>query len=96
MLDTLLATYQALTRWLDERPSARMGLTLGLLAIAVLTPLPGWVLDGWVLVSFLGAAGVALLVLTVGGELSPEELLAGMPAYLTRFTLNRLALALAL
>lgn len=96
MLESLLATYQALMRWLDERPAARMGLTLGLLAIAVLLPLPGWLLDGWVMASFLGAAGVALLVLAVGGEHSPEELLAGLPPYLTRFALHRLALALAL
>lgn len=96
MLERLFAPVQTVYRWLDEHPGFRLIGGLALFAGAILAPLPGWALDVWLVIAFGGAAVMAGLVLLVGDELAPREALAGLPAFLRRFSFHRLALALAL
>ncbi|MFP5503425.1 MAG: FHIPEP family type III secretion protein [Candidatus Sericytochromatia bacterium] len=96
MAPSLLAPLQSLFRFLDEHPAIRLLAAAGLLATALLAPLPGWVLDAWIVLALASAAGMAVMLTWVGQELSPEEALSGLPSYLHRFAFHRMALAIAL
>lgn len=96
MLERLFAPVQALYRWLDDHTGLRLFGGLALFAAAILAPLPGWVLDAWIVLAIGGALAMAALLLVVGDELHPREALTGLPAFLRRFAFHRLALALAL
>ncbi|MEB3224039.1 MAG: FHIPEP family type III secretion protein [Candidatus Sericytochromatia bacterium] len=92
----LLAPLQALHAWLDQNPAARLAVGLVLFAAAVALPLPGWLLDAWVLVAVAGSVGLATLIVAVGHDLSPGEVLATVPGFLRRFLIHKLALSVAL
>ncbi|MEB3329160.1 MAG: FHIPEP family type III secretion protein [Candidatus Sericytochromatia bacterium] len=91
-----LAPLHAVQAWLDEHPGARLAAGLALFVVAVAAPLPGWLLDLWVLVTLGGAAGLAALIGAVGDDLRPGEVLATIPGFLRRFLLHKLALSVAL
>lgn len=92
----LVTPLQALFSWLDERPAVRLLFTLGLVCVAVFATLPGWILDLWLVCSLTAAIGTATLLVAVGPELAPREVLSGLPAYLRRGFFHRMALAIAL
>jgi flagellar biosynthesis component FlhA len=92
----LLAPIQALHVWLDEHPAARLAVGLVLFTVAIAAPLPGWVLDLWVVAAVGGALGLAALIVAVGDDMKPGEALATIPGFLRRFLLHKLALSVAL
>lgn len=92
----LVTPLQKLFRWLDERPAVRLLGTLALAALAVFTTLPGWALDLWLVCSLTAAIGTSTLLVAVGREVAPREVLAGLPAFMRRGFFQRLALAIAL
>lgn len=96
MLDAFLWPIQALFRWMDENPGWRLLVALGALAAAIALPLPGVVLDAWVVALVGSTMAMSFLLVVVGSELPPHEALAGLPAFLRRLAFHRLALALAL
>ena len=96
MLERLFSPIQVTYRWLDDHPGLRLFGGLALFAVAILAPLPGAVLDAWIVLAIGGAVAMAGLLLIVGDELHPREALTGLPAFLRRFAFHRLALALAL
>jgi flagellar biosynthesis component FlhA len=91
-----LAPIQALHVWLDEHPAARLAVGLVLFTVAIAAPLPGWVLDLWVVAAVGGALGLAALIVAVGDDMKPGEALATIPGFLRRFLLHKLALTVAL
>jgi flagellar biosynthesis component FlhA len=92
----LLAPLQALHVWLDEHPAARLAAGLALFTVAIAAPLPGWVLDLWVLAALGGALSLAALIVAVGDDMKPGEALATIPGFLRRFLIHKLALSVAL
>lgn len=92
----LVTPLQTLLRWLDERPAVRLLATLALVGVAVFATLPGWVLDLWLVCSLTAAIGTATLLVAFGPELSPREVLTGLPSTMRRSFFHRMALAIAL
>src|SRR5690606_29279732 len=92
----LVTPLQNLFRWLDERPAVRLLGAIAVAAAAVLAKLPGWVLDLWLVGALISAVGTAVLLVAVGREVAPREMLDGLPAFLRRSFFHRVVLAIAL
>ncbi|MEB3195781.1 MAG: FHIPEP family type III secretion protein [Candidatus Sericytochromatia bacterium] len=96
MLDRLFGPFHGLHHWLDNRPDVRIALGALLFAGVLLLPLPGGVLDAWLLVVLATAIALSTLVFWVGEDLAPGEAMQSLPGFMRRFLLHRVVLSLAI